>query len=90
LEGEIMTTRVSAVEARRQLGRLLNVVSITNEDVVIERAGKEIARLTRVDSVGETIASGKLDFRKARGLGRDLWRGVDAEQYVNRERAEWD
>lgn len=25
-----------------------------------------------------------------RGLGKELWRGVDAQQYVNDERTAWD
>ncbi len=40
---------ISAVEARANFGRLLNIVSLTHTDVVIERAGKPIARLTFAD-----------------------------------------
>ncbi len=25
-----------------------------------------------------------------RGLGKDLWQGIDAQEYVDRERASWD
>ena len=84
-----MTVRVSAVEARRGLGRLLNVVALTGEDVVIERTGKGIARLTGLDAPAPARGLGKLDFRKARGLGRELWRGVNVEEYLKKERAEW-
>ncbi len=24
-----------------------------------------------------------------RGLGKEIWRGIDAQEYVNRERASW-
>lgn len=85
-----MSRTVSAVEARRRLGSLLSIVSLTNEDVVIEKAGKSVARLTRVDAVQRRPRSGKLDFRKARGLGRELWRSVDVEQYLHAERTAWD
>ena len=84
-----MTRIASAVEARRNLGQLLNIVSLTNEDVIIARAGKPIARLTSCegDSRG---ASGKLDLRRAQGLGRDLWRRVDSDAYLAQERDAWD
>jgi prevent-host-death family protein len=44
-----MSITVSAVKARQNLGELLNIVSIRHEDVIIERAGKKIARLTSVE-----------------------------------------
>ena len=46
-----MSITVSAVKARQNLGELLNIVSLRHEDVIIERAGKKIARLTSVDDV---------------------------------------
>lgn len=45
-----MTKVTSAVDARRNLGQLLNTVSLTQEDVIIERAGKPIARLTSCEA----------------------------------------
>lgn len=44
-----MSITVSAVKARQNLGELLNIVSLRHEDVIIERAGKKIARLTSVE-----------------------------------------
>lgn len=86
-----MPTRVSAVEARRNLGRLLNIVSLRHEEIVIERAGKEIARLSPFDhQTPDRKRAGKLDLRKARGLGRDLWRSIGTDEYVKRERREWE
>jgi hypothetical protein len=84
-----MTTRVSAVEARRTLGKLLNIVSLRHEEIVIERAGKEIAMLSPCGG-SEHKKSGKLDLRKAYGLGKDLWKSIGAEQYVKEERKQWD
>ena len=84
-----MAKVTSAVEARRNLGQLLNIVSLTDEQVIIERSGKPIARLTACD--GPAVrAGGKLDLRQARGLGRDLWRQIGSEEYLRRERQEWD
>lgn len=44
-----MSITVTAVKARQNLGELLNLVSIKHEEVIIERAGKKIARLTAID-----------------------------------------
>ena len=54
-----MSITVSAVKARQNLGELLNIVSLRHEDVIIERAGKKIARLTAEmdDVVREPIAA---------------------------------
>lgn len=50
-----MSITVSAVKARQNLGELLNIVSIKHEDVIIERAGKKIARLTSVEEVPNSV-----------------------------------
>ena len=84
-----MTITTSAVEARKNLGRFLNLVLLNGDDVVIERDGKPVARLGPIPSTAHS-ASGRLDFRKVRGLGADMWRGVDSRQYVNGERDAWD
>ncbi len=84
-----MPTRISAVEARKNLGRFLNIVELKNEEIIIERAGKPVARLTpcrKADYAG----SGKEDFRKTRGLGKEVWEKIDAEGYIKKERAQWD
>lgn len=84
-----MATTVSAVDARRTMGKLLNVVLLKHEDVIIERSGKPVARLTAC----ATAVSGsgeKLDLRTARGLGKGLWRNVDVSQYLAGERDQWD
>jgi len=85
-----MTVRVSAVDARRSLGKLLNLVSLANEDVVIERDGKSVARLTSCAPERKTTrGQGKLDFRGSRGMGREMWRKVNVDDYLSREREEW-
>lgn len=84
-----MTKVASAMEARHNLGRLLNIVSLTDEDVIIERAGEPIARLTSCERPS-IPASGKLDLRRARGLGRDFWRSLDSDAYLQQERDAWD
>lgn len=86
-----MQTVISAVEARRSMGKWINTVLLKHEDVIIERDGKPVARLTScVMPPAASMASGHLDIRNARGLGQDLWRGQDVAGYISKERDEWD
>ena len=88
-----MSKTVSAVDARRTLGELLNRVSIAREEIIIERAGKKIARLVAIDetpSPAPDSAAEGLDFRTSGGLGKDIWRRLDVEAYVKAERKEWE
>ena len=65
-----MSITVTAVKARQNLGELLNLVSIKHEEIIIERAGKKIARLTAIEesAVNEpvaeayTVKKGKIDL----------------------------
>lgn len=88
---EVHMTVVSAVEARRTMGKLLNIVLLRHEDVVIERDGKPIARLTTCDDLpGASPSSLQLDIRSARGLGRELWKKTTVPQYIEEERSSWE
>ena len=82
-------TSVSAIEARRNLGRLLNIVSLRHEDLIIERAGKPVARLSPITDRRASSHEGKLDIRRSRGLGKELWISVEADAYVRGERESW-
>ncbi len=84
-----MPAKVSAVEVRKNLGRFLNIVELKNEEIIIERAGKPVAKLTpcrKTDYAG----SRKEDFRKTRGLGKKVWEKINADGYIKNERAQWD
>jgi prevent-host-death family protein len=83
-----MGRSVSAVEARQKLGEILNRVSLRGEEIIIERAGKKIARLLPIENEAHR-STGKLDFRKAAGLGKEIWKDVDVDRYLRRERDEW-
>ena len=83
-----MGQSVSAVEARQKLGEILNRVSLRGEEIIIERAGKKIARLSPVDNM-EVRRRGRLDFRKAAGLGKEIWKGLDVDEYLRGERDPW-
>ena len=83
-----MSQTVSAVEARQKLGEILNRVALRKEEIIIERAGKKIARLLPIENE-VSRSRGKLDFRKAAGLGKEIWQDVDVDTYLRQERDEW-
>jgi len=83
-----MSESVSAVEVRQKLGEILNRVSLLREDIIIERAGKKIARLSPIED-NAVRPRGRLDFRKAAGLGREVWKDLDVDIYLQQERGEW-
>jgi hypothetical protein len=66
----------------------LNKVALMRKEIIIERAGKKISRLCPLGN-DEALPSGKLDFRKAAGLGKALWENVDVDTYLRQERDEW-
>lgn len=83
---------ISAVEARRNLGEFLNIVALTEEEITIERAGRQIAKLVgcrKETRAASPTTEGKLDLRKAAGLGAELWRGTDVDAYIAGERDQW-
>ncbi len=85
-----MAIKISAVEARKKFGELLNRVSLMGEEIIIERSGKKIAKLTGASVSQKKKKSAKLDFRKSAGLGSDIWKEVDVEKYVKEERDNWE
>jgi|GEM_PF-451355 len=88
---------ISAVEARKGLGMLLNRVHLRHESFVIERAGKKIAVLQAYesdDSLSDKanksrVMEGKLDIRDMAGLGADIWKSVKVDEYLESERSQW-
>ncbi len=39
---------------------------------------------------GPTDAEKKHSLRELSGLGKDIWEGIDAQDYINQLRDEWD
>ncbi|CAG0970748.1 MAG: hypothetical protein IAE83_14370 [Anaerolinea sp.] len=52
---------------------------------------KQLMRLM-VDTLTEPEQNmqGKHNLRELRGLGKEIWEGIDAQDYVNQQRDEWD
>ena len=57
------------MEVRQNFGLMLNQVSLKDEEIVIERAGKPLARLVSVSAP----TAGLLDFRDIGKLPNDIW-----------------
>jgi hypothetical protein len=49
-----------------------------------EKLLKELSQL-----VHNKKESGKRDIFDLRGLGKEIWEGIDAQKYVDEERASW-
>ena len=84
-----MSRPVSAVEARQKFGEMLNRVALLREEIIIERAGRKIARLSPIED-DTSHPRGRLDFRKAAGLGKDIWKDLDVDEYLRVERDSWE
>ncbi|WP_295680578.1 type II toxin-antitoxin system Phd/YefM family antitoxin [uncultured Fibrobacter sp.] len=64
-----MAKVVTAMEARQNFGSLLNQVALRDEEIVIERAGKPLARVVGVNAP----SVGRLDFRDIGKLPNAIW-----------------
>ena len=64
-------------------------MALRNEEFVIERAGKPLAKISPIDA-GQDASRGLLDFRKAAGLGAEIWKNVEVSTYIEQERDAWD
>jgi prevent-host-death family protein len=80
-----MLKTITAVKARQNFGELLNRVAIANEEIIIQRAGKKVAKLVSCEEKIMTDG-GRLDFRTSVGLGQDLWATIDVDEYLQAER----
>ncbi|NLB66577.1 MAG: type II toxin-antitoxin system Phd/YefM family antitoxin [Lentisphaerae bacterium] len=91
--GRCAMKTVSAVEARKGLGHLLNLVALKRETIVIERSGKKMAVLKAYDDEPNkkepALHEGRLNLLDLTGLGGEIWADVDVDDYLRQERAQW-
>jgi hypothetical protein len=62
---------------------LLQVENLTPDEQL--RLLEEIASLVRRRISGKS----KRSIMELEGLGKEIWQGIDAQEYVDRERASW-
>lgn len=60
---------VSAYKARVNFGELINLVYYNGEDIIVERKGKPMVKITRVENLGKKDITA---FRAAAGSWKDL------------------
>jgi len=63
-----MTRRVSAYEARTKLGELMNLVYYRGIEVIVEKMGRPMVKLTRVDESIEKETKTKDDILSLAGV----------------------
>ena len=51
---------------------------------------RKILDIVRLMKRGSGATQKKHDILDLRGCGKEIWKGVDAQQYVNKLREEWD
>ncbi len=84
-----MKIKISASEARKNLGKFLDIVSLRSEEIIIERAGKPVAKLVPCGNA-PVSKTRRGDFRETQGSGKEIWKSIDADSYIIKEREEWD
>jgi hypothetical protein len=62
---------------------LSRIQSLTPADQL--RLLEDLAAIIRQQAITEPLHS----FLELEGLGQDIWKGVDAQEYVNQERDSW-
>lgn len=50
---------------------------------------KELAKLL-IDMLDVGVAPARRRLSELRGLGKEIWEGVDPQEYVQQQRNEWD
>jgi hypothetical protein len=72
---------MTVLEYRDLLARVSHLSQEEKADLLVELASQ-----LRDDS----RKGKKRSIKELRGLGKEIWAGIDAQEYVNRERASWD
>jgi antitoxin (DNA-binding transcriptional repressor) of toxin-antitoxin stability system len=77
------------MELRRSLGAILNEVALQSHEIIIERAGKPLARITPLHTSSSESVRGKLEaIRSLQGMWSDRQLEIDPQEWVNQMRAE--
>jgi hypothetical protein len=69
----------------QQTTRLYNEITALN----LEQQLYILNRLF-MDTLRKLPTGPRLDITGLRGLGKEIWQGIDAQEYVNRERDSWE
>ena len=56
---------------------------------VIERALESLAAKDSPGPLADSPPEERTSILQLQGLGKEIWQGIDAQEYVDRERAAW-
>ena len=51
---------------------------------------EDLAALVRCQVAFQSQSQPRRSILELQGLGKEIWQGVDAQKYIDRERASWD
>ncbi len=86
---------MSAMEVRKQFGAVIDEVRLKSETIILERAGKPVAKISPY-SESEAISEDKVMESRLNalynlaGLNADNPRTEDVDEWIKNERAGWD
>lgn len=72
--------------SKKSLEELLGLIAQLTEQEQLELIAQLSARLAQKGRCQPQ----PLTWMQMMGLGAEIWKGIDAQEYVNRERASWD
>ncbi len=83
---------VSVMKVRKSLGEILNEVNLKSETFILERGGKPIAKLSPLEDGNYTNSSNLRikSLHDLKGLNPGTKRGEDPNNWLHKERENWD
>ena len=70
---------------QEQALRIYNEITVLNLEQQLYILNRLLA-----DAIRRITPEPSLDITGLRGLGKEIWRGIDAQEYVNHERNSWE
>ena len=70
---------------QEQALRIYNEITVLNLEQQLYILNRLLA-----DAMRRMTPEASLDITGLRGLGKEIWRGIDAQEYVNHERNSWE
>jgi hypothetical protein len=76
---------MSAMKAEDIYKRHIKTLSIEERMHIVEMIGRDVAKEAQ-----EALHGSKRSVMELHGLGKDIWTGVDVQNYINELRNDWD
>ncbi|MCX6343597.1 MAG: hypothetical protein NT018_00820 [Armatimonadetes bacterium] len=76
---------MSAMKAEEVYKRHIKPLPAKERLRIVEMIGHDLA-----ENADKTIKTKTRSIMELHGLGKEVWEGIDAQEYVNKLRSEWD